>query len=181
MKYLSILFLIIVVSCSEKEEELYDFIDICQDEFYASYGINLEDSLLEFEAKLIEHQLLRDKSFEAYQDLLFELESENKFNDYPFSIPSNSALLVLNPKNLKECIGNRYAIDSVQLSALNYYKLQKDLSNYYASTETVGVGGVFRRYKRHIKKEDFSSIFVRKEILKLFYRWYYESEKNGDL
>lgn len=181
MKYLFFLPLVIIFSCNEKEVELYDFIDICQDDFYASHGIDIEDSLFEFEGKLIEHQLLRDRSFEAYQELLFELESKNSFKEYPFSISPNSVILVLNPNNLKDCLFERYAIDSLQLSVLNYYKLQEDLSNYYASTEKVGVGGVFRRYKRHLKKEDFSSVFIRKEILKLFYRWYYESEKSTNL
>ncbi|SFT55858.1 hypothetical protein SAMN05216474_1315 [Lishizhenia tianjinensis] len=164
------------VGCTGEKEEVYDFVEVCQNKYYESYGINATDTLLSFEQDLIQAGLLANSSYAAYQDLLDELSKEIYFDKYPIRISAQAPLLTLNPQNLQACVFNSFDVDSLTLAQTAYYQLQVDLQNYYSSSENIHISGVFDRYLKHLDAQEFEHPFIRLELLKLIYRWYFESE-----
>lgn len=169
--------LLLGAACTSEKEEVYDFVEICQNNYYEGYGINAADTLLAFEKDLIAHHLLKDASYSAYQDLLEELSSEVYFDSYPIHISQNAPLLTLNPQNLQGCLEESFDVDSLSLTRTAYYALQSDLNLYYTSSENIHISGVFDRYLKHLDAQEFEHPFIRLEVLKLLYRWYFESEQ----
>lgn len=165
------------VSCKSEHEEVYDFVEICQNNYYEGYGINAADTLLAFEEDLITYHLLEDASYTSYYNLLQELSSEVYFDSYPIRISPKAPLLTLNPQDLQSCLSESFGIDSLRLTQTPYYALQSDLNLYYTSSENIHISGVFDRYMKHLDALEFEHPFIRLEILKLLYRWYFESER----
>lgn len=180
-KIWGIICLSVLAACAAEEENIYDYIEICQNDFYQQYGISATDTLNQFEQRLIQEGLLKDASYSSYKELLHTLSSEVYFDAYPFEIKSNAPLLTLNPDRLDVCLERNYGIDSTALTQLPYYELQIDLQAYYSSSENLHVSGIFQRYLKHINAEEFQHPFIRLELQKLLYRWYFESKQQKAL
>lgn len=163
-------------SCSyTKKEDLYEFLAICNHEFYFDFGVHIQDTLSEFETLLIEEGHLISPSGESYKSLLASLKKDIYFNPPLKKDNFNNVMLYKNPEALIVCAQETFNVDSVKFYQLPFYTLSSEISNTFTTKETLAIQDLFNFYLK-LPKEEFEYPFVKENILLLFYRWYFRSK-----
>ena len=76
--------LFLAFSCTNKERltelEIYTFLEICYEDYYFNYDLEITPLLEDFEQQLIKEGHLKDSTGIAYKELLKKLESETFFS-----------------------------------------------------------------------------------------------------
>ena len=168
-------------SClTDKKYDLYEFLSICQHEFYLDYGIHLSDTLQEFEVQLIDEGHLSSSSNDSYKSLLAQLKKEIYFRTPLKKDNFNHDLLYKNPTELVYCAAETFTIDTSEFQMLPYYQLAENISNTFITEESVAIQELFNFYLQ-LPKEEIQYPFVKENLLLLFYRWYFSSKYNRSI
>lgn len=165
-------------SCKEKysDYDLYEFLNICNDEFYLDHGVLASEKLKEFESFLIEEGHLLDNSGKSYKVLLRNLTEKVYFDPPLVKDDFNNALLYKNPKQLYDCVGETFQIDSLRLTELPFYKVIEKVAEYLSKDEEVAIQGLFKIYATELSEEELETPYIKESILIMFYRWYFSSK-----
>ena len=174
---------LLLFSCSEenKEDELYDLLLVCYNDFYEANNVSASDTLLAFENFLIDEGHLRNNSGSAYRELLYYLKSNTYFKLPLKKIDFSNPILYENPSDLLYCVYYNYNVDSTEFLALNYYKCSDKIAQTIEENESIDVHQMFDAYLTYLDEEEITKPFVRESILQFFYRWYFTSKYNRDL
>lgn len=187
MKKWSFIFLIGVIltlfACSSnpKENDYYDFLAICMDEFFLDQGVSSNQKLADFEFDLIEEGHLFANSGKAYKVLLRNLSRDIYFPP-PLKIDDfNHALLYKNPPQLYQCVDFHFGVDSIALTHLKIFSVQEKLAQELSNKEEVLIQEIFSIYYKELDDEDFEKPYIKETILLLLYRWYFSSKYNREI
>ena len=177
-----IYFTVFILSCkSNSTRDLYEFLSICQDEFFLDHGVQASEKLIEFEQFLIEEGHLVDVSGKSYIVLLRQLAKKTYFDPPLKKENFNNALLYKNPPNLYQCVETTYGIDSIQLALLPYHHVAEQVAEYLTSDEEVMVQGIFKIYSEQLSSNELEQPYIRETVLLLLYRWYFSSKYDRTL
>jgi hypothetical protein len=164
------------------DNELYELIYVCFDEFYENKKISVQKELTAFELHLIQEGHLKTNEFGSDFRELFDYLSNNTYFKTPLTKDDfNQSLLYENPNNLVECLNYSYNIDSLELMQLSYYQATSKISEQIETTGEVDIHDMFTIYAKHISLEDYNAPFVRESLLLLLYRWYYKSKYDREI
>lgn len=170
--------LLMSVNCKTKynDYDLYEFLNICNDEFYLDLGVNASNKLEAFETFLIQENHLIDRSGKSYKVLLRELVKKTYFDPPLAKDDFNNVLLYKNPKHLYECVGETFQIDSVRLTELHFFEVSEKIANYLSKDKEVAVQGIFEIYANELSEKELEMPYIREIILTMLYRWYFSSK-----
>ncbi len=167
-----------IVGCNSnpKENDYYDFLAICMDEFFLDHGVNSTEKLEDFEFDLIEEGHLYDPSGKAYKVLLRNLSRDIYFVP-PLKIDDfHNALLYKNPPELYRCVDFHYGVDSLALTQLKFFAVQEKIGEELSSKEEVRIQDLFSIYLNELDESDLEKPYSKDTILLLLYRWYFASK-----
>ena len=178
---LGLLFVSLACSSNEPENDYYDFLAICMDEYFLDHGVSSSQKLADFEFDLIEEGHLHDNSGNAYKVLLRNLSRDIYFKP-PLKIDDfHHALLYNNPPGLYQCVEFHYGIDSLTLTTLKIFDVQEKLAEELSNKEEILIQDLFSIYLNELTDKDFEKPYIKETILLLLYRWYFSSKYNRDI
>jgi hypothetical protein len=173
----------LLVGCSDetKEDELYDLLLVCFDDYYLSQKISASDTLHAFEDYLISEGHLENNSGESYLELLNYLKN-NTYLKLPLKkIDFSNALLYTNPSDLLFCAHDNFNIDSSAFLTLDYYNCADQIAQMIEANESIDIHQMFDIYAKCLDKDEIVKPFVRESMLQFFYRWYFTSKYNREM
>jgi hypothetical protein len=173
-----------LVRCTERpaDQEIYELLNVCLDDFYQQKGIDIQQELTAFENQLLAEGHLQRKGQQSDFKTLLEFLSENTYFSPPLKKDDfNSTLLLENPTRLVECLNYSFNIDSLELMELSYYQATAEIGKIIEVNEEVAIHDIFATYAAIIAAEDFNQPFVRESLLMLLYRWYYKSKYDREI
>lgn len=174
-------FLYLFVSCSTpKKEDLYDFLSICNNEFYMDQGVNAIDTLYEFEKFLVKEGHLKSNEAISYKYLLEQLKKNNYFPTPLQKDNFSNTILYSNPSALMNCVENTFNIDTLLLIELPFYRRSKKINSLVSSNETIDIQHFFDFYLS-LPEDEFNYSFVKENTLHFLYRWYFKSKYDRTL
>lgn len=171
--------LLMLSSCNQEkeltEDEVYEFLELCFEDYYLNYDVEITEELNKFEKQLTRELRLKDTTGRSYKRLLKDLE-ENSYFEAPFNTANfNEVILFKNPTQLLECMENSYGIDSIQVSNTRFYKVQGKILEVMTENDEVSIQYFFNTYRNRLSPEEIKKPYVKQTILSLLYRWYYQS------
>lgn len=172
-----------IVGCNSnpKENDYYDFLAICMDEFFLDHGVSSSQKLADFEFDLIEEGHLFDDSGKAYKVLLRNLSREIYFAP-PLKIDDfNHALLYKNPPQLYQCVDFHFGVDSTALTHLKIFNVQEKIALELSDKEEVLIQDIFSIYHKELDDKDIEQPYIKETVLLLLYRWYFSSKYNREI
>lgn len=184
MKRYFILFLSLftfLVSCNDEQDDVYEFLNICNDEFYLDHGVLASEKMETFQQELIEEGHLLDNSGYALKVLLRHLAKKAYFDPPLKKDDFKNALLYKYPTQLYTCVSKNYNIDSTTLASLPFSKTQEKIANYASSDESIPVQGFFKIYAEELTEEELSKPYIKESILLFLYRWYFQSKYDREI
>jgi hypothetical protein len=170
-------------SCSieQNEDELYDLLLVCYNDYYELKNISASDTLQEFEHFLIQEGHLKDNSGKSYLELLNYLQ-EHTYLKLPLKkIDFTNTLLYDNPSDLLYCAHYNFTIDSTAFLKLDYYECADQIAQMIEENESIDIHEMFEIYGNCLDEEEIVKPFVRESMLQFFYRWYFTSKYNRDI
>ena len=169
-------------SCQEQatEEELYDLLLVCYNDYYELSDIAASDTLHEFENLLISEGHLQGPTGKSYRELLSYLKTNTYFKLPLKKIDFTNELLYDNPSDLIYCVHYNFNIDSAQFMNLQYYQCTETLGEYMQG-QSINIHDVFDTYIHYLDEETIEQPFVRESLLQFFYRWYFTSKYNREI
>ena len=173
----------ILCSCSDvqDENELYDLLLVCYNDFYELKDVSASDTLQKFEDYLIAEGHLDDNSGAAYRKQLLYLK-ENTYFKLPLKkIDFSNTLLYDNPTDLLYCVHDNFNIDSSHFLSLDYYTCAEKISETINEQEEINIHDMFQTYLTFLDEDEIIKPFVRESILQFFYRWYFTSKYNREI
>lgn len=184
MKQYFILFLILffyLVSCNDQQDDIYDFLNICNDEFYLDYGVLASEKMNIFHQELIDEGHLVDDSGHALKVLLRNLAKKTYFDPPLRKDDFNNALLYKYPDQLYGCVTKYYNIDSSSIANLPFTETQEKIAIYASNSESIPVQGFFKIYAEELTDEELSKPYIKESILLFLYRWYFQSKYDREI
>ena len=171
------------MSCNQdlNDDDLYDFLNICNDEFYLDHGVFASEELEDFHFFLIEEGHLYDETGNSLRVLLRDLSKKLYFDPPLKKDDFRNALLYKNPHRLSECVEYNYGIDSIRLAELDFYEVTKKIEEHLSAHEEVKVQDLFSIYAKNLSIEELEKPFIKETVLLLLYRWYFSSKYNRDI
>lgn len=171
--------LLISVSCTNdkklSDEEIYSFLEICLEDYYQNYDIELLEALNQFEQHLIQSGKLRDSSGKSYKELLIHLDEYGYFQgDLSFS-KFNNVILFQNPSDIISCGIQIFSLDSTEIVNTHFGEISHEIQKTLEKTENMSINFFFRIYYRSLDEEEFELPYIKPTIQLLLYRWYYQS------
>lgn len=178
--FLSLALLLFVGSCTSKKEatetEVYTFLNICFEDYYKNYDIEISDSLQLFEKQLIKEGHLLDSTSKSYKMLLKSLK-RNTYFEKPLDFNSfDKVLLYKNPSDLTYCASTVFNIDSVTVSNTHFFKITEKVKEELSTQESISIHDLFRMYNVELSEEELQLPFIKQSLQLLLYRWYYKSK-----
>lgn len=169
-----------VTSCSQdekaKEEEIYTFLNICFEDYYKNYDIEISEELRLFEKHLIKEGHLLDSTGYSYKMLLKSLK-RNTYFEAPLTFDDfEEAMLYKNPSSLINCASVVFKVDSTSVSNTHFSKVTEDLSNELSTKETVSIQYFFDIYNTQLSEEELQMPYIKQSLQLLLYRWYFKSK-----
>lgn len=171
-----ILMLFVLLSCSKQEDDIYEFLNICNDSFYLDYGVEASEKMKEFQQELIDEGHLIDPSGAALKGLLQKLAKKTYFDPPLKKDDFNNALLYKYPTQLYTCVEKHYAVDSTTLVSLPFSKTQEKIAIYASSSEAIPIQGFFKIYAEEMSNKELEKPYIKESILLFLYRWYFQSK-----
>lgn len=174
---------LLLASCSQElqEDDLYDFLNICNDEFYLDHGVLASEELEDFQYFLIDEGHLYDKSGNSLRVLLRELSKKLYFDPPLKKEDFRNALLYKNPQELASCVDYHYNIDSTKIASLPFYDVSQKIEDHLTEHEEVKIQDLFSIYAKNLSVEEFEKPYIKETVLLLLYRWYFSSKYNREI
>lgn len=167
--------------CSNhSEQDTYDLLSVCLEDFYLDQGSDLNEELIAFEKALYDEEHLHERSGYGYLVLLRKLVKETYFSP-PLKIEDfESSLLYENPENIFDCANKNFGLDSLTVAELNIFSVSQEISEI-VEKEEFSIQSVFDAYANKLTAEEMEQPYVKQTILLLFYRWYFTSKYNREI
>lgn len=180
-KLYSILILTILLSsCQTSEEnmdqETYTYLQVCFEDYYLNYDVEITPLLNDFEQLLVKEGHLKDTTGKAYKSLFYKLQKSNYFEGPMNKEEFNDVVLYKNPSKLIQCAERIFKIDSIQLASTNFAKVTRKINAELMEKEEVSIHYLFEAYKRGLDANEIKAPYVKQSIQILLYRWYYKSK-----
>lgn len=171
--------LFIVYSCQNKKElteyDIYTFLEICYEDYYFNYELEITPLLDEFEQQLVNEGHLKDTTGSSYKELLKNLETENYFFP-PLNIEGfNEVALYKNPPNILECANKTFSIDSTFILKTRFSQVSQRINQKIDEDEDISVHYFFNTYRNQLSSKEIKMPYIKQTILLTLYRWYYKS------
>lgn len=182
-RYFTILlfFLTILNSCHDEQDDLYEFLNICNDSFYLDFNVSASEEMNTFQQDLIDEGHLIDRSGYALKVLLRELAKKTYFDPPLRKDDFEYALLYKYPNGLYTCVAENYNIDSTELAALPFSETLNKIADYASSDESIPVQGFFKIYAEELSEEELSKPYIKESVLLFLYRWYFQSKYDREI
>jgi hypothetical protein len=182
---LAIIFLIVslFISCesNDDDDQHYEFLLTCYEDYYLNYDLEITPILDDFEQELIAEGHLKDGSGKSYKKLLNYLKENNYFKTPLKKIDFENEILYKSPKNIANCGISVFGLDSTDIAQTSYFKAESKISDALESKEEISVNFIFDVYSKELSNEDLEKPFVKQSILVFFYRWYFQSKYDRDI
>lgn len=181
MKRISLFLLVGLLSyaCSSDkkmdEREIYTFLELCYEDYFKNYDVEILDLLDEFEQKLVSEGHLKDTTGDSYKKLLKTLSQDNYFSSTENIAAMNDIVLFKNPMSIYECAEMAYGIDSTTISQTHFSSINRNIADYIENNEEISIHYFFDTYRTKLRKEEIKLPYIKQTIQVLLYRWYYQS------
>lgn len=178
------LYLFLHSGCSEEstsDKKVYSFLEVCYEDYYLNYDVQISEHLNEFEDHLLSEGHLKDTSGQAYIDLLNYLSS-NIYFDTPLEYDEfNNTVLYKVPDDITECANSIFGLDSLLVKNTDYFKAQEKIRGELEKKEEISINDVFRYNSKYLSPNTIKSPFVKQSILQLLYKWYFKSKHDREI
>lgn len=181
---LSILLIYSFTFCSSNyndEELVYEYLEICFEDYYLNYDVHLTQELELFERQLILEGHLQDTTGMGYNQLLSQLSKEIYFQPPLKFDEFNNVLLYKVPGDLKECASSVFGLDSAIIKETSYFKAQERIRGELKNNEQIDAGDLFNFNRKYIPAELMRSPFVKQSIQLMLYKWYFKSKYDREI
>jgi len=175
-----VLFLLLLNACQShkavSDKEIYSLLEICYEDYYLNYDVEVTPLLNEFELLLLNEGHLFDTTGKAYQSLFDTLLVNDYFN-LPLKMENfNSVLLYKNPSDIMACATTTFSLDSMAIMELNFSKVMQEINHKIMQEEEVSIHFFFDLYKRRLSEDEIRKPYIKQSVLLLLYRWYFKSK-----
>lgn len=177
--------ILLLFSCQNNKQisdyEIYDLLNICFENYYLNYDIDITASLNKFENHLLIEGHLKDTSGIAYKELFRKLDSDLYFNPPLEFNDFNEVILLKNPMDILACAIDVFSIDSSQVLSTNYAEVTEKIHREISEKEEVSIHFFFKTYRENLSPKEIKSPYIKQSILLLLYRWYYKSKYDREI
>ncbi|HLW29801.1 MAG TPA: hypothetical protein VKX29_03015 [Brumimicrobium sp.] len=179
------LFTLLLLGCKINKEandfETYTFLNICFEDYYLNFDIEISPLLNNFEILLIEEGHLSDSSGKAYKALFDSLQKTDYFKP-PLRMENfNNSLLYKNPTNVMDCAVRVFSLDSAQILNTNFSKVTQEINSEVSENKDVSIHYFFNLYRNKLTNEELRMPYVKQSIQLLLYRWYFKSKYDREI
>jgi len=180
---IGILLIILLGSCNsnDDQDQQYDFLLTCYENYYLNYDIEITPALDDFEQELIAEGHLKDDSGRSYKELLNYLKENNYFKTPLKKIDFENEILYKTPSNIAKCGISVFGLDSTNIAQTAYFKAERKIAETLENNEEISVNFIFDVYSKELSNENLEKPFVKQSILVFFYRWYFQSKYDRDI
>ena len=170
--------------CSDEtssEIEIYEYLEICYEDYYLNYDVQVTHELTKFEQHLIKEGHLSDTSGAAYKSLLDNLSKDIyfspplKFDDF------NNTILYKVPGDIKQCASSIFGIDTNLVKETDYFQAQVEIREDLKDNEEVSIGALFKYNSEHLSPNLMKAPFVKQSVQQLLYKWYFKSKYDREI
>ncbi len=185
-KLLQILLLLSILNACQspekvKDHETYTYLQVCFEDYYLNYDVEITPLLDEFELLLLAENHISDTTGAAYKNLFDSLAVNDYFNPPLKKEDFNNTVLYRNPSNIISCATEIFAIDSLQIINTNFSKVAEKINQEIAKEKDISIHYFFDLYKRELSNEELRAPYVKQTVLLLLYRWYFKSKYDRDM
>lgn len=177
--------LFLAFSCTNKERltelEIYTFLEICYEDYYFNYDLEITPLLEDFEQQLIKEGHLKDSTGIAYKELLKKLESETFFSLPLNKEGFNEVALYKNPSHIIDCAYNTFSIDSALVLNTRFSQVSHRINQKIEEDEEISIHYFFNTYRNQLSPKEIKMPYIKQTILLTLYRWYYKSAIEHEL
>lgn len=177
--------LFLAFSCTNKERltelEIYTFLEICYEDYYFNYDLEITPLLEDFEQQLIKEGHLKDSTGIAYKELLKKLESETFFSLPLNKEGFNEVALYKNPSQIIDCAYNTFSIDSALVLNTRFSQVSRRINQKIEEDEEISIHYFFNTYRNQLSPKEIKMPYIKQTILLTLYRWYYKSAIEHEL
>jgi hypothetical protein len=185
-KLLSIFILYLAFSSCQspekvKNHETYTYLQVCFEDYYLNYDVEITPLLDEFELLLLSEGHTSDTTGAAYKTLFDSLAVNDYFKTPLKKEDFNNTVLYKNPSGIIECASSLFSIDSIQIVKTNFSKIASKINQEIEKGEDISIHYFFDLYKRELTNEELRAPYVKQSVLLLLYRWYFKSKYDRDI
>lgn len=185
-RFLSVFFLFsILIACQSskevKDQEIYTYLQVCFEDYYLNYDVEITPILDEFEILLLMEGHLSDTTGAAYKTLFDSLVVSDYFKPPLKKEDFDNTVLYKNPSNIIGCAESLFGIDSIQVTSTNYSKVARKINQKIEKGQDISIHYFFDLYKRELSNEELRAPYVKQSVLLLLYRWYFKSKYDRDM
>lgn len=181
---LGLFIILTTIKCSDEqtsEREIYEYLEICFEDYYLNYNVEVTKELTEFEKHLLKEGHLTDTTGKAYKILLEKLSKDIYFSPPLRYDAFDNSVLYKVPGDIKECASSIFGIDTNLVKKTEYFKAQEKIRLDLKINEEVSIGNVFKYNNEHISTDLIKAPFVKQSIQQLLYRWYFKSKYDREI
>ncbi|RYM33593.1 hypothetical protein ERX46_11695 [Brumimicrobium glaciale] len=185
-KLLLIFFLFIILNACQtqekvKDHETYTYLQVCFEDYYLNYDVEITPLLDEFEVLLLKEGHITDTTGEAYKNLFDSLAVNDYFKPPLKKEDFNNTVLYKNPSNIIECAETLFSVDSIQIVKTNFSKIASKINHEIEKGEDISIHYFFDLYKRELTDDEIRAPYIKQSVLLLLYRWYFKSKYDRDM
>lgn len=171
---------VLFCGCQQKDKlsnhDIYSYLELCFENYYKEYNVNITPLLNNFENTLINEGYLNDTSATSYQQLFQELDAHTYFKAPLEKDNFNRIVLLKNPSDVLQCATAVYSIDSARIAQLPFSQLQQKINNHLTTNDSISLHYFFNVYAYEMADKEYNEPYVKQTILLFLYRWYYQSK-----
>jgi hypothetical protein len=164
-----------------KNHETYAYLQVCFEDYYLNYNVEITPLLNDFELLLLEEDHITDTTGAAYKVLFDSLAVSDYFKPPLKKEDFNNTVLYKNPSNIMECASRIFAVDSVQIANTNVSRVARKINQEIIKEEDISIHYFFDLYKRELTDKELRAPYVKQSVLILLYRWYFKSKYDRDI
>lgn len=159
-----------------KDLETYTYLQVCFEDYYLNFDVEITPLLNEFEVLLLEEGHITDTTGKAYKNL-FDSLIVNDYLKLPLRKNNfDNTVLYKNPSNIIACAASLFAIDSAQIIRTNFSKVAKKINREIEKEEDISIHYFFDLYRCGLTNEEVRAPYIKQSVLLLLYRWYFKSK-----
>ena len=176
---------LLLFSCQSTKEsndkEVYSYLELCFEDYYLNYDVEVTPLLNQFELHLLEEGHLSDTTGQAYKALFSSLDSTDYFNPPLKKEDFNNTILYKSPSDIMACATTVFSIDSSAVLNTQFSKIAKEISDKITNEEEISIHYFFNIYQTRLSNAEIRMPYVKQSILLLLYRWYFKSKYDREI
>jgi|SRR5690554_4405821 len=179
------LLLLLLFACQTSEEvkesETYTYLEVCLEDYYLNYDVEITPLLNEFELLLLNEGHIADTTGAAYKKLIDTLAENDYFKTPLKKEDFNNVALYKNPASIIQCATQVFGIDSTKVTQLNFSKIGQQINAKIDKDKDISIHYILNLYKTQLSNEEIRMPYVKQSLLILFYRWYFKSKYDREI